>query len=93
MSNRRIDDEKLDKISGGVRPENTEVVLSLNPEERLKEKVDLEKELTVRLRTDIIKEDAPAMLADPLTNSKFIKENDSLFGKLLRKFKIKNLKE
>ena len=93
MSNRRIDDEKLDKISGGVRPENTEVVLSLNPEERLKEKADLEKELTVRLRTDIIKEDAPAMLADPLANSKFIKENDSLFGKLLRKFKIKNLKE
>lgn len=89
MSNRRIDDEKLDKISGGARPENTEIALSLNPEERLKEKADLEKELTVRLKTDIIKEDAPAMLADPLANSKFIKENDSLFGKLLRKLKIR----
>ena len=43
MSNRRIDDEKLDKINGGVMPENTEIELSLSPEERIKEKVDLEK--------------------------------------------------
>ena len=89
MSNRRIDDEKLDEISGGVMPENTEIELSLSPEERIKEKVDLEKELSARLKTDIIKEGAPASLVDRMENEKFIKSRTTFLGSLLRKFRIK----
>ncbi len=89
MSNRRIDDEKLDEISGGVMPENTEIELSLNPEDRLSEKVDLQKELTARLKADIIKEAAPASLTDRMENEKFIKSRTTFLGSLLKKLKLK----
>ncbi len=94
MTNRKLDDNKLDEVNGGiqVREEKNDIFFKSNAgHSEMAEIVEIKTSegFEPRLKTDTIREDVKINIIEQDLTNKMLKPKTSFFDNLLRRLKIK----